>query len=299
MKRILRKYTALFAILVVLAITFIGASVGRAQERKDAINIGCKNFTEQQVIAEMVSILLEEKYGASVNRVFNLDGTLVAFEALQTNNIDVFMDYTGTMLTEILRETDFADKDNEWIDQELLKKHNIRWLYPLGYNNTYALLVSEDTNLRSIDDIEKLLKENPKAKIAVSHEFHARPEFAMLQKNYPYFDRAMDLDECFVYLTVANRGIDVGVGYETDGRIDKYKLRSLEDTKKALPDYKAVFAVHNTAYEKYPQLQSALSDLEGKISDREIRKLNDRVDTDHITPYQVAKEFLVDQGILP
>ncbi len=127
------------------------------------ITIGGKNFTEQNILGELMALLIEHRTGLKVNRKLNLGGTMVCFTALRAGDLDLYAEYTGTGLVNILKEKVIADPDAayERVKSEFAKQHNLTWLSPLGFNNTYALAMrrahAEQLGIKSISDLAKHL----------------------------------------------------------------------------------------------------------------------------------------------
>ena len=142
--------------------------------RSDTVKIGSKSFTESIILGEILAILLEEKYGIAVERKFGLGGTMIAFEALRKQEIDVYADYTGTGYVMILKKSGLSDprKIYEEVSSSYSKNFGIKWSKPLGFNNTYALAVRKtDKKFFDIKNISDLLNIPFDFTYAAPHEF--------------------------------------------------------------------------------------------------------------------------------
>lgn len=290
---------------VLSAVLTIALGLGSFSCRKqDAIKVGSKNFTEQLVLAEIVAQHLEKKAGAPVERRFGLGGTLLANQALQAGEIDMYPEYTGTALTSILKVEPLSDPSVvlERVRQEYRVKMQAEWLEPLGFNNSFAMVIrGEDARAKNIETISQAVDARPEGwRLGVGYEFQERPDglpslrtaYKLPIKGTP---RAMDLGLMFQALTQGS--VDMIAANMTDGLLGALDVKVLADDRASFPPYEAAVVVRQDALEKHPALRATLAALSGKISAEAMRKMNYEVDGKKRTPGDVAADFLKRAGI--
>jgi osmoprotectant transport system permease protein len=237
--------------------------------------IGAKPFAEQYVLASLIQQRLQAN-GLSAGQRPGL-GSSVAFEALSSNEIDAYVDYSGTIWANQMKRTDVKprrevmDAVGDWLKRE----HGITMLGGLGFENAYALVMSrkraEALGIRSIAD---LAREAPRLSIAGDYEFFSRPEWHALRDAYGLaFREQRTMQAEFMYPAVADGQVDVISGYSSDGQIAKYDLVSLDDPKQALPPYDAILLV-SPKRANDPAMTAALKPLIGTIDVETMREAN-------------------------
>lgn len=293
-----------FTVLCILFFGVILASLAGCHGRaKPRIVIGSKNFTEQIVLAELLAQHIEERTGTQVERKVNLGGTLVCHKALLAGDLDLYVEYTGTALTAILREspTNNSAEVYERVKVEYAKQFKLDVTEPLGFNNTFAMVVrGEDArnhHLRQISDIAALAKQ---WQIGVGYEFLERPDgfrgwTNMYQLQFAGKPRVMDLG--LLYRALKEKQVDIVAGNSTDGLIDALGLVILEDDRHYFPPYDAVPIVRQETLGKVAQLRAALSELGGRVSAADMRKINFAVDGEHREARDVVREFRRAKGL--
>jgi osmoprotectant transport system permease protein len=260
---------------------------------EDHIRIGCKHFTEQLILAELMAQTIEGRTKLIVDRRFDLGGTLVCHGALIRDEIDAYPEYTGTGLASVLKlegEKNPA-KVLAIVTAQYADKFHVRWLAPFGFNNTWALICDEKKPWRKISD----LRENASAlTIGLPAEFAERADgFPGLKKAYDLtFGKVADIDTNIAYKALAEHQLDVAAGNATDGRIDAYKLRLLKDDLHFFPPYQAAPIARIETLTKHPEVEQALNALSGKLNDETMRSLNYEVDGAGQSPGTVAHRFL-------
>jgi osmoprotectant transport system substrate-binding protein/osmoprotectant transport system permease protein len=236
--------------------------------------VGAKTFTEQYVLSALIAQRLKAA-GLSASSREGL-GSNVIFDALASNDIDVYVDYSGTLWLNQFHHIDI--KSREELLRELktmLAKQNITLLGELGFENAYALVMprkrAEQLGIRSIAD---LASHASTMSMAADYEFFSRPEWAGLQKAYGLSFRAQrQMQPDFMYAAVASGEVDVIAGYTSDGLIAKYDLVVLDDAKHAIPPYDAmVLLAPKRAGDQ--ALRIALQPLLGKIDIATMREAN-------------------------
>ena len=289
----------------VLSIGVLISSVGllAACGNSSQIVIGSKNFTEQVILGELLAQAVERQAHLSVDRRLNLGGTLICHESIVSGQIDMYVEYTGTGLTAILKQPVVNDpkKVYETVSAAYLNQFKVRWAEPLGFNNTFVIVVRPDDaaklNLKTISDA---VPHSRQWTAGFGYEFMEREDgFPGLAKLYGLsFARAprvMDLG--LTYKALASGEVDVIAGDSTNGLIDALKLFPLEDDKHYFPPYDAVPLVRQETLDRHPEIGKVLAALGGRISEPEIRRMNLAVDGEKRSVPDVVREFLESKGL--
>lgn len=296
------KIIALVTSLILIVILFF--SNNPFQKSSNKIVIASKNFTEQIILGNMLEQLIEAKTDIDVETKLNLGGTQVAYSALKSGSVDLYVEYTGTAYVNLLDIKDGNNNPDEVYNKanELLKeKEKVQFLKPLGFNNTYALAVRKDTaekyNLKSISDLSGISQE---FLMGPTIEF-ANREDGLLGLNKAYnlnFKDVKPVDGGLRYTALMNKESDVIDAFTTDGLLDKFGLEVLEDDKNFFPPYYAAPLIRMDTLKEHPELEEVLNLLANKITDKTMRKLNYEVDVNGRDPETVANEFLVSEGYI-
>ena len=269
-------------IKVLLVILLLTASVN-----SQIVRVGAKHFNESYILAEIISQLLEG-HGFKVDRKFNLGGSLVCFESLKNNQIDVYPEYTGTISEAILK---LSDKPGIYeLNERLKNEHGLEIIGSFGFNNTYAFAVKKKTaekyGLVNISD----LKAHPEIKAAMSYEFIKRQDgWENLAALYHLKIKPAGIDHGLAYQSLDDGKIELTDVYSTDGEISKYDLVILNDDKNYFPQYMGVPFMRQAID---PKAKELIKQLSGTINDSLMRALNSRVLYENKTFGEVANEFL-------
>jgi osmoprotectant transport system substrate-binding protein len=267
------------------------------------ITIGSKFFTEQVILAELLAQHFEARTGIPVIRKTNLGGTLLVHKALQAGELDLYVEYTGTALTAVLNESPSGDSTAIYnrVKQLYAQRFNLEVTEPLGFENTFAMVIRGDDaknlRLRNISDIAPLA---PKWRVGVGYEFLERPDgFRGWSERYAlhFADKPRVMDLGLIYRALVDHQVDIVAGNSTDGLIDSLSLVALEDDRHYFPPYDAVPVVRRATLEKFPQLRAALSDLAGKLTAADMRRLNYAVDAQHLDAATVVRQFRSSKGL--
>jgi len=271
--------------------------------RKPHLVVSSKFFTEQVILAELLAQHIEARTGILVVRKTNLGGTLLVHKAMLSGDVDLYVEYTGTALTAVLGEK--PEGDSQAVYQRVRGGYAQRFALevtePLGFENTFAMVVrgadARDHQLARISDIAPLA---PQWRAGVGYEFLERPDGyqGWTQRYGLKFGKPPSvLDLGLIYRALAEKKVDIVAGNSTDGLIDSLGLVALQDDRHYFPPYDAVPIVRKAALDRFPQLRSALSDLAGKISVDEMRRLNRQVDADQRDVAVVVREFRASKGL--
>lgn len=248
----------------------------------DRIVVGSKNFMENKLLAEIFAQLIEARTDLSVERRLGLAGTQVCFEALRTGAIDLYPEYTGTGLVSILRQPPTGDPRTALtaVRAEFLKRWDVWWLNPLGFDNSYALAVPRSltagTPLRTISDLAEIA---PSLTAGLGYEFINRPDgLPGLQTRYGLtFQRVQAMQQSLKYQAAAAGEIDVLDVYTTDGRLAEYDFVVLEDDLRFFPPYEASGLIRGSTLAQHPELGGVLGLLTNAFDDKTMRQLNYRL----------------------
>jgi glycine betaine/choline ABC-type transport system substrate-binding protein len=266
--------------------------------RPQRIIVGSKNFTESDLLAEIAAQQIERRTGIPVERRLHLGGTFVCHEAIKSGAIDLYVEYTGTAFTAILKQPPLANADSVWrfVSAEYARRFRLEWLRPFGFNNTFAILVRHaDATRYGLKTISDLARVAPRWRAGFGYEFLERADgFAGLAARYGlHFSQpptAMDLG--LTSRALADGKVDVIAGNSTDGQIAALDLVQLADDRGYFPPYQAAVVIRKNVLTQLPALSPALGELTGMISDDEMRRLNALADVEHRDIADIAHEWL-------
>jgi len=270
--------------------------------RKKAIVVGSKQLTEQVILGEIIAQHLEHRLKDPIQRSLNLNGTLLTHQALQSGEIDLYPEYTGTAFMNVLKHKTINDPA---IVLERVKKEygelQLDWLDPLGFNNTFAMVIrGEDSRQRHIETLTEAASDPKGFVLGCGAEFLDRPDgYQVLNSGYNIkwtaAPKTMDLG--LLYRALEQKQVDMVAGSGTDGMLSKLDVKVLKDDKEQFPPYQASIVVRQESETAHPGLKEALAELSGKISGEEMQKMNYAVDGDHKRPADVAADFLKSKGL--
>ncbi len=268
-----------------------------------SIVIGSKNFTEQVILGELLAQQIEARTTLKAVRKLNLGGTFICHQALLAGQIGAYVEYTGTAATAILHAARASDAEIMFatVQQAYRQRFNVEWLPPLGFNNTFAIIIrSDDAKRLGVTTISQLARHAPKWRAGFGYEFLERPDgFPGLAKTYGLRfaagPRVMDL--ALTYQALASGQVDVIAGDSTNGLIAGLKLAVLRDDKRYFPSYHAAPVVSAAVLSRFPEVRTALSALAGTLTDEEMRRLNALVDGEKRDVAQVVREFRAAKGL--
>ncbi len=278
-----------------------------APPRSSHIVIGAKNFTEQVVLGELLAQEIEASGGGKVERRFWLAGSYLCQQALISNRIDGYVEYTGTALTAILKQPlpKQGMCDEACVHAEVARLYEQRYAVRvgpgLGFEDTFAMVVRGDEaqrlGLRTISDVAKV---NPPMRLGVGYEFAERPDglrglSAAYGLKFDGSPRTMELG--LLYRALAARQVDIVAGNSTDGAIKAQGFVMLDDDRHYFPPYEAVPLVREGSLKRWPQIGVAMERLAGKVSDEDMRAMNLAVESEHRDVAEVVREFRTRKGL--
>ncbi|HLT24352.1 MAG TPA: glycine betaine ABC transporter substrate-binding protein [Ignavibacteria bacterium] len=257
------------------------------------ISVGAKAFNEGYILAEIQAQLLEDA-GFTVERKFNLGGTLICFEALKNGEIDTYPEYTGTISEEILKLNNTPSEDE--LRSQLITQYNLNISQSYGFNNTYALTMKRETaeklGIKKISD----LVDHPDVNMALSYEFLKRQDgWDNLAAFYGLKNKPVGIEHGLAYQALDEGKIQLTDAYSTDGEIEKYGLIILEDDRSFFPKYYAL-SFYNKELD--PRAITALEKLTGQITEAEMQDMNYKVLYEKKSFGEVAHEFLINKNLL-
>lgn len=267
------------------------------------VKVGSKNFTESILAAHMMADVLEAA-GIRVERKVGLGGTGVIHQALVAGEIDTYPEYTGTALLVQLKMPVNNDPDAVYrtVKAEYESRFNSTWLAPFGFNDTYALALRRaDADKLKVRTISDLVKHAGELTIGATQEFVVRPDAlpGLLTTYGLKFKASRGMDPGLVYQAIASNSVDVISVFTTDARIKSNNLAVLQDDKRFFPPYYLTPVVRLQTLKDVPNLQQALSKLDGKFTEQEIIDLNAAIDIDKKPAAEVAKAALKAKGLIP
>jgi osmoprotectant transport system permease protein len=263
------------------------------------VAVGSKDFTESALLAEIVAEMLEAR-GVSVERRFELGGNL-PHEALVAGTLDLYPEYTGTSFTAILQHAPITDPRAvyEQVKQEYANRFKVEVSQPLGFENTFAILVrGEDARRLNLKTISDAAPQTPRWKAGFGQDFMSRAD------GYPGFSKAYglkfaevrEMDLSLTYIALSSRQVDLIAGNSTEGRIPTLDLFQLADDRHYFPPYQAVYLVRQDSLTRVPALRDVLAKLANAISTEEMRRLNYEIDGRKRDPKEVVNEWLKGKG---
>ena len=269
------------------------------------------SFTEQHILSALTVQYLQKK-GFQVQPQTNI-AAVISRDAMINKQVDMTWEYTGTSLI-VFNHINKRMSAQETYDtvKRLDAKHGLVWLNPANMNNTYAFAMQRKraeaehitTMSQMVAKIEEIRKTNPKKnwQLGLDLEFAGRSDgMKPLQEAYGMeLDRPQirQMDPGLVYNAIRDGFVDAGLVYTTDGRLKGFDLKTLEDDKGFFPSYAVTPVVRKDTLEANPGLEEALNTLSGLLNNEVIISLNAKVDIDHQTPQQVARDFLREKGLL-
>ena len=287
-----------------ISLTLIAlALISLACTHRPRIVVGCKNFTEQIILGELIAQEIENKTHLPVERRFYLGGTYIAHQSILAGRIDIYPEYTGTALTAILKENPGGDRQTVYarVKSEYERRFHLTLSPPFGFNDTFAIEIRGDDGRRlHLQTISQSATYTPQWRAGFGYEFMERPDgykglVASYGLRFAAPPRIMDLG--LLTRALKDHQVDLIAGNMTDGLIPALDLFVLEDDKHYFPPYEAVPVIREQTLAEHPELRQPLEALAGKISDAEMRELNYAVDGQKRDVKEVVREFLSSKGL--
>lgn len=290
-----------FCIAWLLLVLNVFAVWGCAGKR-NAIRVGSKNFSEQVLLGEVMAQALEAR-GVAVDRKLNLGGSFVCHAAMVAGELDLYPEYTGTAHTAILKEKPRSDAAavRAAVAAAYQKRWDLVWAPPLGFENTFALVVrGDDARARGLRTISDLASKAPEFRAGFGYEFMERADgFPGLARAYglAFRERPLEMDLGLLYPALESRRVDVVAGNSTDGLIATIGGFVLQDDRRYFPPYEAAFVVRGPVWRSRPEVGAVLRSLAGRLDAAKMRAWNAEIDKTKRRPEDVAREVL--KAVLP
>lgn len=291
----------MLAVIIIFIISLVVGSISCSKEK--TILIGSKPFNEQFILAHIASLLLQEAgYESEVQE--GLGGTLVNYEAMLQDQIDAYIEYTGTAYSVILELDQKEEWDPEVVYSEtvagLLKQDNVSVAANIGFDDSYALAVNKDwadeNGVSTISDF-----------VPFASDFYigTDPEFATRSDGIPQLNRIYGLEfkdvkqmePTLMYVAIENGEVGCISAYTTDTRVDLFNLKILKDDKAALIPYDAIVIVGGNLAQDEKAME-ALALLDDLINTDTMRALNYLYDVEKMEALQIAEDFLIEKGLI-
>lgn len=269
----------------------------RPRGRADIV-ICSKNYTEQNILGELLAQQIESQTNLTVDRQLNLGGTFLCHDGLRTGQIDAYVEYTGTAFTAILKNSPISDAKMVYqqVKSAYQDQFNLTVMPPLGFNNTFAIMVrGEDARNLNLKTLSDAAEHTPQWRAGFGYEFISREDgfpglAATYQLTFARPPEVMDLG--LMYRALVYKKVDLIAGDSTNGLIDRLGLVVLEDDKNYFPPYQAVPIIRSETLQKHPELEAAINELAGLISEAEMQQMNYQVDGEFRRYDEVVREFL-------
>jgi osmoprotectant transport system permease protein len=299
MKRIIQIVGSFFVLVGLIGmISFLN------NKNDDTLVIAGKLGAEPEILINMYKILIEDETDLQVRLEPGFGKTSFVFSALKSGEIDLYPEFSGTIITEFLKESAVSTDRREVYEQAkegILEQFDMVLLKPMQYNNTYALAVPKDfANKHQIEMISDLKRVENEIQAGFTLEFNDREDgYKGIQELYGLsFPNVKTMEPNLRYQAIETGDINLVDAYSTDSELAQYHLKVLEDDLGLFPPYQGAPLMLSQTAEKYPEVVDALNKLAGKITDEEMRNMNYMVNVEGKSAYDVAKTYLMDQGII-
>ncbi|WP_077326476.1 ABC transporter permease/substrate-binding protein [Virgibacillus siamensis] len=293
-----------FIAMMLAAILIVVSPFAFTGGNKTDLTIGGKLGSEPAILINMYKLLIEEETDLNVKLKPGLGKTAFVFSALKNGSIDIYPEFTGTAIVTHLEQEAESNKKKEVYMQAkkgMKEKYGMVMLKPMQYNNTYAVATTkefaEKHHLKTIGDLNKV---EDQLTAGFTLEFKDRYDgYVGMQEVYNLDISTVKTMEPGIRQEALSKGeVDVIDAYATDGYMIKLNLVTLDDPKNLFPPYQGAPLLRQETLQKYPELRDILNQLGGKINDQQMRQMNYQVDSKRKSPETVARNFLVEQGLL-
>jgi len=269
------------------------------------VTVGSKNFLEQVLLGELIAQHVERRLGVTVDRRLNLGGTMLAHRALLNGDIDLYPEYTGTALTAVLDLAPSPDAQSvrDRVKQEYEQRYGLQWLDPLGFENTFAMIVRRaDAERDHLESLSDAAHRAASWTMGVGYEFQQRPDgLPRLLEAYglKLTGPPTTMDLGLLYRALNQRQVNMIAGNSTDGPLSVFDVTVLRDDRQCFPAYEAAIVVRPDSLDRVPGLSEVLKELTGRLSEETMRRLNHQVVNRHGQVGDVVREFLNTAGEAP
>lgn len=294
------KRLGLLGLVFVLLVALLAGC--QAEEKK--VVIASKPHSEQYILAEMLTQLIETHTDITVEQKLGIGGGTANIQpAMLAGEIDIYPEYSGTGWLFVLKQELINDPDALYdaVMEKYQSEYNIVWLDRYGFNNTYALAVAGSIATEfQLETYSDLVDKSPMLIFGAEYDFYEREDgYPGLEAVYGFdFKEKKELDIGLKYEAIGSGEIDVVNAFSTDGLLKQYDLKVLRDDQNFFPSYQAATLIRQETLDMYPELKEVLNKLAGQISDDEMVELNYLVEKENLDPKEVARKFLEDKGLI-
>ncbi|MBU5305522.1 glycine betaine ABC transporter substrate-binding protein [Eubacterium callanderi] len=298
------KMIGALALALVLGVAMITGCSAGGQKKSGTIMIATKPMTEQLILGEMLSILIQENTDLNVEITKGVGGgTSNIHPALIKGDFDLYPEYTGTAWNNILKKTEYPDDETLWntLTDEYDTQFGLKWVGMYGFNNTYTLAlrkeIADKYNIKTFSDLAKY---TPEITFGANPDFYEREDgYQALCDAYGFsFKDHMDMDIGLKYNALNSGEVDVINAYTTDGQLSVADAVSLTDDKGFFKNYYCGTVVREDTLENYPELEGVLKKMDGIITNEEMSKMNYDLEVNNRDEHDVAMEFLKSKGLI-
>lgn len=299
------SYRKMMIVTGLLLLSFLLVAIWPLFFQKDnQMKFAGKLGTEPEIIINMYKLIIEDKTDVNVDIEPGMGKTTFLFNALKSDDIDGYLEFTGTVLGEITKEDAKFTTEKEVYQQandSINKKYQMSLLKPMQYNNTYALAVKKEYadkyQLKSISDLQKV-KSTVRAGFTL--EFNDRLDgYKGIQKKYGIkFDNVRTMEPKIRYQAIEQGKIDLIDAYSTDAELKKYGMVVLKDDKNLFPPYQGAPLLKDETIKEHPEVVKALNQLAGKITDEEMQTMNYAVTYQNKSPESIARAYLKKEKLI-
>lgn len=288
-------------IISVLALIFVACGCSR---QKETIKIATKPMTEEFILGEMLKLVIEENTDLRVEITKGVGGgTSNIHPAMLKGDFDIYPEYTGTGWSFVLKETEIPDDDTLYkkLKEKYDSEYDLKWVNLYGFNNTFGLVVRKDIadkyNIKTFSDLGRSSSD---LVFGAEYDFYERDDgFDALCETYNMnFKDSVDLDIGLKYDAINSKEIDAMNIFTTDGQLANSNVIVLEDDKNFYPTYFCGTIVRNETLKKHPELESVIMKLDNIINESEMANLNYLVETEGKDEKKIAKDFLIEKGVI-
>ena len=298
-----RRVKIVIGSFIIITICLVGTRIiGNYKHNSKELILASKDYTEQSILMNLYADYIEDKTDIKVTRKSNLGGSQVAYQAIKSREIDMYIDYTGTIYGSIYKHS--GETDMQKVYEQCVHdyaKDNVTVLNQCNCNNTYALAVRPDTaknyGLKTLADLNRVSKE---LRLGSTIEFQNRNDtMAALRKKYNMNFKSMTaIDGSPRFTAMMNNKVDVIDAWTTDGMLKKFDIVILEDADQVFPPYYVVPCIRNEVLSKHPELKKLVNELSPLLTNEVMIELNYKVDVEGKEPEAVAREWLTSQGLI-
>lgn len=291
-------------VLIALVVGVASCFPNRQASGGADVIIASKDFTEQDILGELLAQVIEAKTSLKVDRRPRLGGSFVCHQAIINGKIDAYIEYSGTAFTGILKQKSIADPKavHRRLQEIYAQQFKLEVLPSLGFENTFAMIVrGDDAKRYNLQTLSQAAQYTPQWRGGFGYEFLEREDgFPGLAKTYnlQFSKPPQIMDLGLIYRALLQKQVDLIAGNSTDGQIARLGLVVLNDDKQYFPPYEAVPIVRTETLSKYPQLRDAIAQLSGLISASEMQRLNYLVEGELRDVNEVVREFLQSKRVV-